>query len=154
VADLHWRGFSEFLDLPWTAPLTPDYERVSPSPDWRITPAGWCTRYGDVRELLDQQDNSLVLMNGGDELTLAFQESALPPRPEGFDRMFFLYSVGWDKDADFHVRHGTTVEPLPFHGMNDQLYGLEPLPADYDDSWIRTYNTRWVGPLTIRQASR
>ena len=44
--DLHWRGFSEFADLPWTQPLTPVYDRTFQKPHWTITPTGWCTRYG------------------------------------------------------------------------------------------------------------
>jgi hypothetical protein len=64
-------------------------------------------------------------------------------------REFFLYSVGWDKDSDFHVECGTTVGPLPFHGMADQLYGKQERPAGIDDAWIEKWNTRWVGPLTL-----
>ncbi|MGE3311464.1 MAG: FG-GAP-like repeat-containing protein, partial [Limisphaerales bacterium] len=67
--DLHWRGYSEFQDLPPTQPLSPDYARVRSWPDWRITPSGWCTRYGAVDELTAQRDGGLVLLNGGDELT-------------------------------------------------------------------------------------
>jgi hypothetical protein len=29
--DLHWRGYSEFEDLPWFLPLTPNYEKVNPT---------------------------------------------------------------------------------------------------------------------------
>src|SRR5262249_14007690 len=60
-ANLHWRGFSQFEDLPWYLPLTPNSPDVRPGPDWRITPAGWCTRYGDVRELIERRDDALVL---------------------------------------------------------------------------------------------
>src|SRR5262249_28087109 len=65
VADLHWRGFSRFEPLPPQFPLTPDYTRVFAMPHWRITPMGWCTRYGDVRELVERRDDALVLLNGG-----------------------------------------------------------------------------------------
>ena len=64
--DLHWRGFSVFEDLTWDWPLTPDYERVEPNPKWRITPGGWCTRYGEVSELIARRDEGLLVMNGGD----------------------------------------------------------------------------------------
>ena len=53
----------------------------------------------------------------------ALQTNRLPPKPNSFTRDFFLYVVGWDKDADFHVGHGWSVEPLPFRGMDDQTYG-------------------------------
>ncbi|MBI4664278.1 MAG: VCBS repeat-containing protein [Verrucomicrobia bacterium] len=154
TTDLHWRGFSEFEELPWYQPLTPDYGKVRPQANWRITPAGWCTRYGDVKELIAKRDDALALLNGGDELTLTFDAKRLPNKPPGFVRDFFIFTVGWDKDADFHVARGTTVEPLPFHGMDDQRYGELGRPATKDEAWVQKYNTRWVGPLTLRRERR
>jgi hypothetical protein len=107
-----------------------------------------------VDELITAKDNALVLLNGGDELTLAFAMDRLPPKQPGFDREFFFYSVGWDKDSDFHVASGTTVGPLPFHGMDDQRYGSQERPAMDNDDWMRKYNTRWVGPQTLTRLSR
>jgi tetratricopeptide (TPR) repeat protein len=148
-ADLHWRGFSERLDLPPDEPQTPDYRTLLSEPRWRLTPSGWCTRYGDVRELIGRKDNALVLMNGGDALTLEFATSHLPAREAGAGRSFFLFTSGWDKDADHHVRQGWTVEPLPFHGMDDQAYGSQAYPFATNRWWIERYNTRWVGPRTF-----
>ena len=148
-ADLGWHGFSQFAPLPDWLPLTPEYDRLRGAPPWRRTPYGWCTRYGAVEELVAEKDNALVLLNGGDELALGFAAGQLPPKPPGFERDFFLHVVGWDKDADFHVGHGWEVEPLPFHGMDDQAYGRQPRPANLDDAWQRKYNTRWVGPLVL-----
>lgn len=145
-ADLHWRGFSDFEDLPWGFPLTPNYNKVNADPKWRITPGGWCTRYGDVSELIVGRDDGLMIMNGGDELTLKFAAENLPTRPAGFVREYFIYTDGWDKDSDFHVAAGTTVEPLPWHGMDDQLYGKEKRPEFASDTLHRKYNTRWVPP--------
>ena len=82
-ADLHFRGFSPLENLPPDCPLTPDYNTVSANSYWTITPGGWCTRYGDVSELIASRDEGLVLINGGDELTLKFPLSSLPPRPGG-----------------------------------------------------------------------
>ncbi|HVY70183.1 MAG TPA: FG-GAP-like repeat-containing protein [Verrucomicrobiae bacterium] len=147
--DLHWRGFSEFEDRPVTDPLTPDYNRVRQNPLWRVSLTGWCTRYGEVNGLLAKRDEGMVLINGGDELTLKFAANRLPPKPEGFVRDFFLYADGWDKDADPHVKLGWQVEPLPWHGMNDQLYGNEARPKFASDEMMRRYNTRWSGPLAL-----
>ena len=151
-AELGWRGYSEFADLPESSPFTPEYEKVRFTPPWKRTPAGWCTRYGPVGELLSVSDNALVLLNGGDELALSFPAGHLPPTPSGFVRDFFLYVSGWDKDADFHVGQGWRVEPLPFLGMDDQAYGRDEHPPAIPGDWIRKFNTRWVGPRVLSQS--
>jgi hypothetical protein len=153
-ADLHFRGFSALKDLPSDWPLTPDYNSVSANFYWTITPGGWCTRYGNVSELIASQDEGLALLNGGDELTLKFAAESLPPKPPGSVREFFLYVDGWDKDSDFHVAAGTQVEPLPFHGMNDQLYGREKRPEFPSDALHRKYNTRWVEGRVLKQTAK
>jgi Flp pilus assembly protein TadD len=148
-ADLHWRGFSQFAPLPNCLPLTPDYNRLQSGPPWRRTPSGWCTRYGPVDELIARGDDELVLLNGGDELALSFPADQLPPKPAGQVRDFFLHVVGWDKDADFHVAQGWRVEPLPFHGMDDQTYGRQSRAPGPSSDWINKYNTRWIGPMVL-----
>ncbi|HXJ60949.1 MAG TPA: FG-GAP-like repeat-containing protein [Verrucomicrobiae bacterium] len=147
-SDLHWRGYSEFELWPADLPRTPNYASVTSTAHWTITPQGWCTRYGAVDELIAGADNALALLNGGDELTLEFAAATLPPKPAGLTREFFLYTVGWDKDADFHCELGWQVEPLPWQGMDDQAYGHQERPVFANDNWIRKYNTRWVGPYT------
>ncbi|MDX1951764.1 MAG: FG-GAP-like repeat-containing protein [Verrucomicrobiota bacterium] len=153
-SDLHWRGFSFFENRPWSDPLTPDYGQVFGEAPWRIHPTGWVTRYGEVQELILQRDNALALISGGDELSISFDISKLPMKQEGWTRDYFLYCVGWDKDADFHVAEGRTVEPMPFHGMDYQRYGKEPYPADSDTLWKSRYNTRWVGPRPLERSAR
>ena len=135
-------------------PLAPEYDKVQAEPPWRRTPSGWCTRYGDVGELVRKSDDALALLNGGDELALSFSADQLPPKPAGFERDFFLYAVGWDKDADFHCELGWQVEPLPWHGMDGQRYGKQPRSGVGNDEWMRRYNTRWVGPHTLTKGSR
>ena len=153
-ADLHWHGYSRYADLPPSLPLTPVHEEVSPTPPWDRTPAGWFTRYGAVVDLVSKCDDRLVLLAGGDELALAFDAARLPPPAPGMARDFFLHVVGWDKDADFHVGRGWELGPLPFRGMDDQSYGHEPRPGRIDDSWIKDYNTRWVGPVVVSPGDR
>lgn len=151
-ADLHFRGFSRLKDLPEDWPLTPDYNQVSANYYWTIIPAGWCTRYGDVSELIEERDEGLLVMNSGDELTLSVSASLLPPKPSGSVREYFLYVDGWDKDSDFHVATGNQVEPLPFHGMDDQRYGRMKRPSFPSDPLNAKYNTRWVEGKRLRRA--
>ena len=148
-SDLHFRGFSQWAEMPPTEPPTPDYARLLPGPNWTRTPSGWATRYGPVGELLRAEDQGLCLVAGGDELTLEFDVSTLPPPDGGSLREYFLRSVGWDKDADYHVAEGTTIEPLPWRGMEDQRYGKQPRPPMGSDALHARFNTRWVGPNTV-----
>ena len=150
TTDLHWHGYGAKEELPSHLPLTPIHAQTSDTPDWRITPSGWVTRYGAVDELVAAKDNQLALIAAGDELTLDFAAAKLPSRPPDTTRHFFLFTSGWDKDADFHVAQGWTVEPLPWHGMDTQRYGREPRPQ-LDDGWINKYNTRWIGPRPLRK---
>jgi hypothetical protein len=150
-ADLHWRGYADFAPLPDTEPLTPVYAPVHSRPPWRITPSGWATRYGRVDELLRAEDDALVVVAAGDELTLEFDPALTPPLP-GHERRWFLWTTGWDKDADYHVAAGDAIAPLPWHAMDDQRHGVEPRPPGPSDALHERYNTRWVGPLNYRRA--
>lgn len=129
-AEHHWLGFPEMRARGPGHPITPDYDVLSDRPPWRTTPEGWCTRYGDVLELLVERDDKVVIANAGDAITLHFVAAALPPPVTGLTRSFYFYSVGWEKDGDYNVVDGDTVEPLPVGGA--------------DPDWRRRYNTRWV----------
>ncbi len=144
-AELGWHGFGVVGGRAPCEPEQPSYADVSPIPKWRFTPSGWCTRYGDVGELVGSRDGALAILNGGDGLLLSFDAADVPALGDGLVRDFFFHSVGWEKDADYHVRFGRTVEPLPFHGMDDQAYGLDRSAARRA-GWIEMYNRRWVGP--------
>ncbi|MEC8988318.1 MAG: hypothetical protein VYB66_03675, partial [Verrucomicrobiota bacterium] len=96
TTDLHWHGYGEKEDLPSHLPLTPIHDQTSDTPNWRITPSGWVTRYGDVGELVARKDNQLALIAAGDELTLDFEAAKLPSQSPGTTRHFFLFTSGWD----------------------------------------------------------
>ena len=100
-------------------------------------------------ELVGDRDDKLALLNGGDELALAFRRASFR-QARRIRARFLLHVVGWDKDADFHVGRGWSVDPFPFRGMDDQSYGRRPRPACPDDGWIGKYNTRWVGPMILK----
>ncbi|MFQ5461605.1 MAG: FG-GAP-like repeat-containing protein [Phycisphaerae bacterium] len=140
AADLKWRGFSELRSRGPLHPTTPDFNVVFPTPPWRGTPQGWCTRYGDVAELIAERDDRIAILNAGDTVEIAFAADSLPPVPPGWVRSFFFYSVGWDKDGDHNVEAGDRVDPwpVPHH---------YPTPTSMDapvDHWETQYNTRWV----------
>lgn len=132
-AELYERGFSDLRQRAPRHPTTPRYEEVSAQPPWRTTPSGWSTRYGAVGELVAERDGRVAIVNAGDAVRLGFDAAALPPVPEGRQRTFLFFSVGWDKDGDHNVVAGDRVEPLP--------EGTDPDPA-----WQRRWNTRWVPP--------
>lgn len=153
-AELRYHGFGRLQTLPPDWPATPEYEGADPNSRWTIIPEGWSTRHGDVLELVAQRDEGLALIHSGDELILAFADATLPPTPSGKVREFFLYVDGWDKDSDFHIAAGTTVEPLPFHGMNAQRYGDEARPPFPSDALHEKYNTRWVEGSALKRIVR
>ena len=151
-ADLHFRGFSRMTrdELGYERF---DYDQVSPIGPWN-PPAGHLTRYGEVTSLLAHPDDLFVVMAPGDELTMRFESSNLPPLPQGWKRSFIFYANGWVKDGDPNTKYSRTVEPLPFHGMSGYPYtAAEHYPDDAPHrAYLRLYQTRpshsTIGDLT------
>lgn len=145
-ADLHYRGFSrEFRKGGRYGPHWFDYNDVDKNAKW-VDLVGNYTRYGDVTPLLLKSDDQYIISNAGDETSLVFDATALPPLPKGWTRDFFIHSVGWVKDGDLNTALGNQVEPLPFHGMKtyppskDDIY---PMDAEHS-AYLKKYNTRVV----------
>jgi hypothetical protein len=119
--------------------------------------AGLYTRLGPVRDLLAAADDRYVVMKGGDSVRLAFDAASLPPLPAGWVRDYVVILDGWDKDADKNTVAGQTVEPLPFHGMDDARYG-DPSQKYPDDENHRRFRleslTRRGGPDEFLDAVR
>ncbi len=130
-ADLYHRGFPEMASRGNHHPITPDYDTITSTPKWKTTPQGWCTRYGDVLELLAAADEKIAILNGGDAVTLRYNEADFPPRDANLKRTFFFKTVGWEKDADYNVVSGDTVHPLPVT--------IAP-----NADWPKRFNTRYV----------
>jgi hypothetical protein len=145
-ADLHQRGFSRSLRNAENAPETYDYDSVTTTAKWPPM-GGYFTRYGDVRELIAEADDRMVVMGAGDEMTLKFD---VPPEdlPEGWTRDFIMHNVGWDKDADLNTIYGTTVDPLPYRGMSSYPYGPEDnFPeTQRHREYLERYQTRLQDP--------
>ena len=104
---------------------------------------GRYTRQGDVRELLLRSDDMFVVSRPGDQISLSFNASALPPLPAGWTRSFVLRTWGYCKDATPFTTTGGTIEPLPFRAMSGFPYG--PGEAHPHPEYVRTWNTRQVG---------
>jgi hypothetical protein len=143
-ADLHFRGFSETRIHPERKqPDTFLYDSVSSESHWNPT-QGLYTRYGEVRELLGDVDDRLVIMGSGDEIRLRFRADALPAVQAGWTRDFLLKVDGWAKDRDANTAFSQSVEPLPFHAMSRYPYPTnEHYPTDAEhERYRREYNRR------------
>lgn len=114
-ADLHYRGFSTLKPRAFDQPHWYDYNQLDEAAGWPFMD-GYFTNFGDVREILQQDDNRIVVMGSGDEMTLIFSPPETP-LPTGWKRDFVLYSTGWDKDADLNTLEGQSSLPLPFKEM-------------------------------------
>lgn len=159
-ADLHYRGFSRRVYAPESlfrkgyAPEGYDYSVVKTEPQWNEM-LGRFTRYGETTELLKSQDDCLVVMGPGDELTVEF---AVPEKavPEGWVRDFVLYNVGWDKDADLSTVYGQSSEPYPTRAMPQYPLNVEQ-EREFSEEyrrWLREYQTREYGRFQFRDAVR
>jgi hypothetical protein len=131
------------------------HDDVETFPRWADM-TGLYARFGDVRGLLTAPDDRFVVMKGGDAIRLEFDACALPKLPPGWARDYLLVLDGWEKDADKNTVAGQTVEPLPFHGMDDARYG-EPQPFPENEASRRfraEYLTRRGGPGEFLDAVR
>jgi tetratricopeptide (TPR) repeat protein len=145
-ADLHYRGFSHtFRKGGRYGPHWFDYGSVDKEAKWRDLKGNY-TRYGDVVSLLGMADNKYIISNAGDEVTIEFAVDNLPKLPAGWKRDFLIRSVGWVKDGDLNTAFGSTVEPLPFHGMKYYSPGkYDAYPKDpVLEKYNKEYNTRVV----------
>jgi tetratricopeptide (TPR) repeat protein len=140
-ADLAYRGFSALVRKAPNAPHSYLYSRLERASPWLPFP-GRYTRYGEVGELLAAADDRMVILAPGDRLALAFDASALPPPPPGWERSVFLESFGWDKDADRNTYRAGGVEPLPFGAMSGYPYG--PGETYPDTPALRAYRRDWL----------
>jgi hypothetical protein len=145
VADLRWRGFSREVTPDGREPFGYDYEQVSYTSPWKVMP-GRYTREGDVRELLMSTDDVFVISRPGDEVSLSFDATKLPPLPAAWTRTFLLYADGFSKEMDINSASPNAVAPLPFHGMKRYPYAApEAYPmTEARRTLYEKYNTRIV----------
>jgi tetratricopeptide (TPR) repeat protein len=153
-ANLHYRGFSHsYRKGGRYGPHWFDYSNVDKSRKWRDL-SGNYTRYGDVLPLLTESDNKYVISNAGDETSIEFDSKVLPELKKGWKRDFLIHSVGWVKDGDINTALGSTVLPLPFHGMKSYPPDVNDIyPSDAEHQrYLKEYNTRVVTADDFRNA--
>ncbi|MFL5510786.1 MAG: FG-GAP-like repeat-containing protein [Gemmatimonadaceae bacterium] len=153
-ADLHFRGFSRMYRKGGRyGPYWFDYADVTKESPWRPI-EGAFTRFGDILPLLHGPDDMYVIMGPGDEATLQFDASSASTLPPGWTRDFLLYTDGWIKDSDLNTAYGTTVGPLPFHGVKSYPFAAnDAYPSDdQHQRYLREYDTRIVKGRTSANA--
>lgn len=156
TAELRYRGYSAAHQANRSSPELPDYNTLAATGQrWRDL-IGYCTRFGDVRELLAKVDDRYVIMNAGDEMALRFPVP--PPPPAGFVRDFVLIGDGWEKDGNYNTAFSKTILPLPYHGQktyNTPPGNLEddPVYRRHPQDW-QTYHTRYITPEAFQNALR
>ncbi len=113
--------------------------------------SGNFTKYGDVTKLVTVEDDEFVIGRQGDEVSLNFSTTNLPPLAQGLQRDYFFFVSCWFKDesGNWGFGFGFDVDPLPFRNMTSFPYPLatESYPTDEAHSaYLREYNTRVVQP--------
>jgi hypothetical protein len=149
-----------FLGFPRETRLTPasdtlySYRRRSRSGPYARA-AGNYTRYGDVRNLLQNSDDRFTIFSSGEGVKLDFDPRKLSALPAGWVRDYFFYADGFEKDLDFYAADGFTVEPLPRHSLSSYPYVPgKDYPRDLEHlNYQLDYNTRQRSdrmPSTLR----
>jgi len=143
VAELRVLGYPREYSPDGSDPTVYDYQRLDQGVPFKNL-TGAFTRLGDVRELLRDVDDRFVVMARGEEVALEFDATQLPELPPGWSRTLVLHSDGFCKDMDLYTAFPETVEPFPFHGM-ENYPPLEsmPDPAGFQE-YMDTWNTRRV----------
>jgi hypothetical protein len=143
-ANLEFHGYPKQIEAQPPGNVKYVYEQVSRTGPY-ARQAGTYTRYGDVRPLLTNFDDRLVVLGSGDEVALEFNPASLPALPQGWTRDYFFEANGYEKDMDFYAADGSTVEPLPFRRMSGYPYKGQSFPADDSHlNYLLDYNTRYV----------
>ncbi len=149
-AELRYLGFPREYSPDGKGPNLLDYANIDYTLSWKSLPGAF-TRFGDVRELIENPDDAFVILGPGEEVTVEFQADAIPDPPPGYVRSWLLKTDSYCKDMDLYTAAGETVAPLPFHGMSRYPY---PPEETYPDTPAtrrarEIYNTRQIGPPTV-----
>ncbi|GAA5521029.1 FG-GAP-like repeat-containing protein [Aliifodinibius salicampi] len=156
TSTLRYRGFSKLEQTDRFSPTVPNYQELAGTNQrWRDL-EGFYTRFGDVKELIEEIDDRYVIMNAGDELLFKFPRVEEPRK--GWTRDFVLIGDGWVKDGDYNTVFSKTVRPLPYHGLEEYseepgLLQDDPAYQKNKEDWVK-YHTRFVTPGNFNTAVR
>ncbi len=141
-SDLHYYGYSACYSEDGQYP--PAYHYDQKVEEDFVFVSGKATRYGDVSPLLSTVDDRFVVLHHGDEVDLGFDPQGLPELPQGWVRDYFVYANGFYKEALPGRAYAYTVEPLPFHGMREDVVGkgMGYYPYDQKSGLVQTLFAR------------
>lgn len=143
VADLRYLGYPREYSPDGANPTLYDYQRVDQGLPFKNLTGNY-TRFGDVRPLLEAADDRFVIFGRGEELALEFDAASLPVLPPKRARTVVLHADGYCKDMDIYTAFPDTVEPLPYHAM-DNYPPAHPHPATPEhERYASEWNTRRV----------
>lgn len=142
TASLGYHGYSATAGDLARHEQTYRFEEPSSWRDFPL-PEGRATRYGDVRELVSDADDLLVVLPPGDSIHLAFEA---PPTPGPDETVtYFLRVTGWAKESGFHVGTGRDIAPLPFAAMKRYPASEVSAPSHLAyQKYLSTYQTRRI----------
>jgi hypothetical protein len=106
------------------------------------------TKYGDVTQLVTEEDDMFVIGRQGDQVSLRFPTASLAPLEDGMERDYFMFVACWFKDPPGNWGYGFnfTVDPLPFRNMSGFPYpDTESYPCgEAYLQYLRECNTRVI----------
>ncbi len=147
-ARVGFHGYPRPIEYKSPGDLSYVYEEVSATGPY-VRQAGSYTRYGDVRDLLTAADDRFVVFGSGDEIQADFDARGLPALPSGWERDYFFFADGFEKDMDFYAAEGFRVSPLPFHAMKGypgEEYPLDDVHVNYVLDYNDVYQSGAMPP--------
>ena len=115
AAEVAYHGFSTLVEGTGNGPSGYDYSRPKQRAKWPPL-KGFVSDFGPALAPLQQWDDDMLVISGGDEIRMTFTVPS-EPLPAGWKRDFIFHCVGWDKDADLNTLTGQSIGPLPSRHM-------------------------------------
>jgi hypothetical protein len=115
-AQLRFHGYPREIAHNEHGDISYVYEQVSATGPYTHQNGAY-TRFGDVKKSIANSDDRFVIFGSGEEIAIDFDPSGLAPLPSGWQRDYFFFADGYEKDMDFDASDFLSVDPMPFHAM-------------------------------------